>query len=41
MQLKVNPDLIGGMTVEIGDRYVDMSIASKMKVYSNMVKEAL
>merc|ERR1711976_24055 len=38
---KVDPALIGGMVVNIGDRYVDMSIATKIKKYSSLIKEAV
>ncbi|KAG8234598.1 hypothetical protein J437_LFUL017101 [Ladona fulva] len=38
---KVNPDIIGGMVVSIGDKYVDMSIASKIKKYSDIISSAL
>eukprot|EP00914_Ancora_sagittata_P022402 GHVO01044582.1.p2 GENE.GHVO01044582.1~~GHVO01044582.1.p2 ORF type:complete len:103 (+),score=24.81 GHVO01044582.1:336-644(+) len=38
---KVDPALIGGMVVEIGDRFVDLSIASKVKKYSAVIKEAI
>ncbi|XP_046670408.1 ATP synthase subunit O, mitochondrial [Homalodisca vitripennis] len=31
LQTKVDPNIIGGMIVSIGDKYVDMSIASKIK----------
>lgn len=41
LELKVDPSLIGGMVVELGDRYVDLSIASKLKLYSKIVKETL
>jgi len=37
----VEPALIGGMTVSIGDRFVDMSIASKVKTYTNLIKQGL
>ncbi|XP_022122524.2 ATP synthase subunit O, mitochondrial [Pieris rapae] len=33
----VDPSLIGGMIVSIGDRYVDMSVASKVKKYSELI----
>ncbi|CAH4034064.1 ATP synthase subunit O, mitochondrial [Pieris brassicae] len=33
----VDPSLIGGMVVSIGDRYVDMSVASKVKKYSELI----
>ncbi|ELU03374.1 hypothetical protein CAPTEDRAFT_150888 [Capitella teleta] len=38
---KVDPALIGGMVVEIGDRFVDLSIASKVKKYSSVITEAI
>lgn len=41
IDLKVDPTLIGGMIVELGDRYVDLSLASKLKLYSKIVKETL
>lgn len=34
---KVDPSIIGGMIVSIGDRYVDMSVASKIKKYSEII----
>lgn len=37
---KVNPAIIGGMLVSIGDKYVDMSIASKVKRYSDILKSS-
>jgi F-type H+-transporting ATPase subunit O len=41
LETKVDPSIIGGMVVELGDRYVDLSISSKFKLYSNIVKETL
>jgi len=38
---KVDPSLIGGMVVNIGDKYVDMSTASKIKLYTNLIKQAI
>lgn len=38
---KVDPALIGGMIVSIGDKYVDMSIASKIKKYSDIIKTSV
>ena len=38
---QVDPELIGGMIIELGDRYIDLSIASKLKNYSAIVKETL
>ena len=37
---KVDPSIVGGMVVSIGDKYVDMSIASKLKKYSELIKAA-
>jgi len=37
---KVDPAIIGGMVVSIGDKFADMSIASKMKKYTELIKAA-
>merc|ERR1719436_1807592 len=37
---KVDPSIVGGMVVSIGDKYVDMSIASKLKKYSELIQSA-
>merc|ERR1712088_762895 len=37
---KIDPAIVGGMIVSIGDKYVDMSIASKLKKYSELIKSA-
>uniref|UniRef100_A0A182N4Q5 Oligomycin sensitivity conferral protein n=1 Tax=Anopheles dirus TaxID=7168 RepID=A0A182N4Q5_9DIPT len=34
---KVDSALIGGMVVSIGDKYVDMSVASKIKKYTDII----
>ncbi|XP_003393971.1 ATP synthase subunit O, mitochondrial [Bombus terrestris] len=34
---KVDPSIIGGMIIAIGDKYVDMSVASKVKKYSDII----
>merc|ERR1712141_694407 len=41
METKVDPGLIGGMVVTIGDKYVDMSMSSKIKTYTNLIKQAV
>ncbi|XP_034829163.1 ATP synthase subunit O, mitochondrial [Maniola hyperantus] len=38
---KVDPSLMGGMVVSIGDRYVDMSVASKVKKYTELISAAV
>lgn len=34
---KVDKAIIGGMVVSIGDKYVDMSVASKVKKYTDLI----
>jgi F-type H+-transporting ATPase subunit O len=41
LETKVDPALIGGMVVNIGDKYVDMSTATKIKTYTNLIKQAV
>lgn len=38
---KVDPSIMGGMIVSIGDRYVDMSVASKIKKYTEIISTAV
>lgn len=38
---KTDPSILGGMIVNIGDRYVDMSIATKIKKYNDALKLAV
>ena len=37
LSAKVDPTIIGGMVVSIGDKYVDMSVASKVKKYTDLI----
>ncbi|KAK4881616.1 hypothetical protein RN001_004935 [Aquatica leii] len=37
LSVKVDPAIIGGMIVSIGDRYVDMSVQSKIKKYTDLI----
>jgi len=39
LETKVDPSLIGGVVVSIGDKYIDMSIAKKIKVYNKVLRE--
>jgi F-type H+-transporting ATPase subunit O len=41
LETEVDPSLIGGLVVELADRYVDLSISSKLKKYSDIVKETV
>jgi F-type H+-transporting ATPase subunit O len=38
MKTHVDPSIMGGMVVSIGDKYVDMSTAAKIKRYSNLIQ---
>ncbi|KAJ6155336.1 ATP synthase subunit 5 [Penicillium chermesinum] len=38
---KVNPDLVGGLVVEIGDRTVDLSVSSKIAKMNKALTDAL
>lgn len=38
---KVDANIIGGMVVSIGDKYVDMSVASKVKKYTDLIQVAV
>jgi len=38
---KVDPSIIGGMIVSVGDKYVDMSVASKIKLYTDLIETAV
>uniref|UniRef100_A0A915JLM0 Oligomycin sensitivity conferral protein n=1 Tax=Romanomermis culicivorax TaxID=13658 RepID=A0A915JLM0_ROMCU len=41
ISVKVDPSILGGMIVSIGDKYVDMSIASRIKMYTKSIEEAM
>lgn len=38
---RVDPSILGGLVVSIGDKYVDMSTASKIKKYSELIEAAI
>lgn len=38
---KVNPEIKGGLIVEVGDRTIDLSVASKMAKMNKLLKDAL
>ena len=39
--LQVNPDIRGGLVVEIGDRTIDLSVSSKMAKMNKLLQETL
>lgn len=41
LQMKVDPNIIGGMIVSIGDKYVDMSMSSKIRSCSNIIRDII
>lgn len=38
---QVNPDLVGGLVVEIGDRTIDLSVSSKIAKLNKALTDAL
>ncbi|XP_037775209.1 ATP synthase subunit O, mitochondrial-like [Penaeus monodon] len=41
LTMKVDPSIIGGMIVSIGDKYADMSMASKIKKFTSLLEQAV
>ncbi|XP_047478762.1 ATP synthase subunit O, mitochondrial-like [Penaeus chinensis] len=41
LTMKVDPSIIGGMIVSIGDKYADMSMASKIKKFTALLEQAV
>lgn len=40
LSLKVDPTIVGGMIVDFaGEQYIDMSIRSKLNLYSNLIRQ--
>ncbi|CAK9825967.1 ATP synthase subunit O, mitochondrial [Anthophora retusa] len=37
---KIDPSIIGGMIVSVGDKYVDLSVASKIKKYTEIISSS-
>ena len=38
---QVDPTVIGGMVIEIGDKHIDMSMATKIKNITNALRESV
>ena len=41
VETKVDPSIIGGLIVSVGDKFVDMSIGSKIKLYTGVISQAV
>jgi len=41
IKTSVDPSIMGGMIVSIGDKYVDMSTSSKIKKYTEIIQTAI
>jgi len=41
VETHVDPEILGGFVVELGDRFIDLSTSSKVKAFTNIVKETL
>ena len=39
--VQLEPSLLGGMVVEVGDKYIDMSTQSKVKRIMQVLREAV
>jgi hypothetical protein len=40
-RLQVNPDIVGGLVVEIGDRTIDLSVSSKLAKMNKLLTDTL
>jgi F-type H+-transporting ATPase subunit O len=38
---QVNPDIVGGLVVEIGDRTIDLSVSSKIAKMNKLLSDTL
>ena len=41
LETKVDPGLVSGITVEIGDKFLDYSVATQLKKLQNLLKDGL
>lgn len=39
--IQVNPDILGGLVVEIGDRTIDLSVSSKIAKMNKLLTDTL
>lgn len=38
--MQVDPDIVGGMVVEVGDKYIDLSTRTRIKKLVGLLREA-
>jgi len=38
---QINPDIVGGLIVEIGDRTIDLSVSAKIAKMNKLLKDTL
>ena len=41
LEARVDPDILGGLTLQVGDRFMDLSISSKINKMHNMLSESV
>merc|ERR1712002_557429 len=41
LKSSVDPSIVGGMIVTVGDKYIDMSISSKLKLYTDLINQPI
>merc|ERR1712168_86982 len=41
LSTKIDPAIIGGMQITVGDKYIDMSMASKIKSYTKVITDSV
>lgn len=41
IEMQVNPDIMGGLVVEIGDRTIDLSVSARIAKMNKLLTDAL
>jgi F-type H+-transporting ATPase subunit O len=41
LKSEVDPAIVGGMIVTVGDKYIDMSISTKLKLYTDLINQPI
>lgn len=41
LEARVDPDILGGLTLQVGDRFMDLSISNKINKMHNMLSESV